>query len=244
MSSTTAAERPLAGRTALITGASRGIGLACAELLQAAGVRLVMLGRDLDTLVGHIKRRGTPASAHAVDLAVPESIPKALAHVREMHGVPDILINNAGQFLLKRVDFMSAGEFARIITVNLTSHFAIVREFLPDLKRQRRGHIVTIGSMADRQALPYNAAYAASKHGIRAMHEALREELRGSGVRTTLVSPEHVDTQLWDDVAADMRDDIVPRDRMLEAVDVAETVMFALTRPPEVNVDELRLSRS
>ena len=244
MSSTTAAERPLAGKTALITGASRGIGLACAELLRAAGVRLVMLGRDPDALAGHIKRWKSPASWHFVDLETPQSLPKALASIRELERVPDIIINSAGQFQLKRVDFMTTEEFARIITVNLTSHFAIVREFVPDLRRQKAGHIVTIGSIADRQALPFNAAYAASKHGIRAMHESLREELRGSGVRTTLVSPEHVDTQLWDDVAADMRDALVPRDRMLEAVDVAETVMFALTRPPEVNVDELRVSRA
>lgn len=235
---------PLAGRTALITGASRGIGLACAELLHGAGARLVLLGRDMEALDQHIKRRGGPATAHAVDLAIPESLTKALAKVRALDGPPDIIVNNAGQFLLNRVEGTSPDEFARIIAVNLTSHHAIVREFLPDLRRAKRGHVVTIGSLADRQALPYNAAYAASKHAARAMHEALREELRGTGVRATLVSPEHVDTQLWDDVANDMREDLVPRDRMLEAVDVAEAVLFALTRPPEVNVDELRLSKA
>ena len=234
----------LAGRTALVTGASRGIGLACAELLHGAGARLLLLGRDVDAMNEQVKRRRSPAAVFAVDLARPDSVAKALTQVRELYGAPDIIVNNAGQFLLNRVEGTSPEDFARIIAVNLTSQHAIVSEFLSDLRRAGRGHIVTIGSLADRQALPFNSAYAASKHGARAMHEALREELRGTGVRATLVSPEHVDTQLWDDVAADMRDDLVPRDRMLEAVDVAEAVLFALTRPPEVNVDELRVSRA
>jgi len=240
-----AASGPLAGRTALITGASRGIGLASADALHEAGARLVLVGRDLAVLTDHLKRLGRPGAAFSVDLAHPDSVTKALATVRaHFGGAPDIIVNNAGQFLLAPIHETSVDDFQRMITVNLTSAFQIVREFLPDMRARNSGHIVTIGSLTDHEALPNNAAYAASKHGVRALHQVLREELRGSGVRATLISPEHVDTQLWDDLPAGARADLPPRARMIGARAVADAVLFAVTRPPDVNVDELRLSRS
>jgi len=236
---------PLAGQTALITGASRGIGLACADALHNAGARLVLLGRDLAALTDYLKRLGGPGAAFAVDLAHADSVAKTLKTVRaHAGGAPDIVVNNAGQFLLAPIHETGVDDFQRVITVNLTSAFQIVREFLPDMRARGSGHIVTIGSLADREALPNNAAYAASKHGVRALHGVLREELRGSGVRATLISPEHVDTALWDDLPAGARADLPPQAHMLNAAAVADAVLFALTRPAEVNVDELRLSRS
>jgi NADP-dependent 3-hydroxy acid dehydrogenase YdfG len=212
--------------------------------LYEAGARLVLLGRDLAALTDHLKRLGGPGAAFAVDLAHPDSVAKAFAAVRARVGAPDIIVNNAGQFLLAPIHETGVDDFQRVLTVNLTSAFQIVRQFLPDMRAQNSGHIVTIGSLADHEALPNNAAYAASKHGVRALHQVLREELRGSGVRATLISPEHVDTQLWDDLPAGARADLPPQAHMLEAAAVADAVLFALTRPPDVNVDELRLSRS
>lgn len=238
-----AASGPLAGKTALITGASRGIGLACADALHVAGARLVLLGRDLAALTDHLKRLGGPGAAFSVDLAHTDSVAKTLKTVRaHVGGAPDIIINNAGQFLLAPIHFTSVDDFQRIVTVNLTSAFQIVRAFLPDMRARKSGHIVMVGSLADHETLPNNAAYAASKHGVRALHEVLRKELRGSGIRATLISPEHVDTQLWDDLPVGA--DLPPQARMLEAAAVADAVLFAVTRPPDVNVDELRLSRS
>lgn len=240
-----AASGPLTGKTALITGASRGIGLACADAFHEAGARLVLLGRDPAALTDHLKRLGGPGAAFGIDLAHSDSVTKALATVRaHLGGAPDIIINNAGQFLLAPIHETSVADFQRVITVNLTSAFQIEREFLSDMRARRGGHIVTIGSLADHEALPGNAAYAASKHGVRALHEVLRLELRGSGVRATLISPEHVDTQLWEDLPAGARADLPPRTHMIEAAVVAAAVLFAVTRPPDVNVDELRLSRS
>jgi NADP-dependent 3-hydroxy acid dehydrogenase YdfG len=106
------------------------------------------------------------------------------------------------------------------------------------------GHVVTIGSVADHTALPHNAAYAASKFGLRGLHEVLRAELRASGVRATLVSPGPVDTPLWDAIDPDQRPGFTPRAMMLSPDAVAGAVLYAVTQPPEVNVDELRLSRS
>jgi NADP-dependent 3-hydroxy acid dehydrogenase YdfG len=103
---------------------------------------------------------------------------------------------------------------------------------------------VTIGSIADRMAFPENAAYAASKFGARAMHEVMRAELRGTGIRTTLISPGPVDTPLWDPLSPESRPGFTPRSAMLPADAVAEAIVFAVTRPASVNIDELRLSRA
>jgi NADP-dependent 3-hydroxy acid dehydrogenase YdfG len=112
------------------------------------------------------------------------------------------------------------------------------------MRARRSGHVVSIGSIADRNAYPENAAYAASKFGLRGLHEVLRAELRGSGVRASLISPGPVDTPLWDPVDPDRRPGFTPRAMMLSADTVADAMLYVLTRPPEANVDELRLSRS
>ena len=103
---------------------------------------------------------------------------------------------------------------------------------------------MTLGSIADRATFPENGAYAASKYGLRALHEVMRQELRGSGVRAVLVSPGPVDTPLWDPHNPDQRSGFTPRAAMLSAADVADAIWFAMSRPASVNIDELRLSRS
>jgi NADP-dependent 3-hydroxy acid dehydrogenase YdfG len=101
---------------------------------------------------------------------------------------------------------------------------------------------VSVGSVADRAIYPENGAYSASKFGLRALHAVLREELRGSGVRTTLVSPGPTDTALWDAVEGAPGTRFPAREGMLQAGAVADAILFAVTRPVDVNVDELRLS--
>jgi NADP-dependent 3-hydroxy acid dehydrogenase YdfG len=103
------------------------------------------------------------------------------------------------------------------------------------------GHFVTIGSIADHAAYPGNSAYAASKHGLRGLHEVLRAELAGSGIRATLVSPGSVNTDMWNPVNPDAKQGFVRRADMLRAEDVAEAVLFAVTRPARVDVTEIRL---
>ena len=226
---------PLAGRLALVTGASRGIGLAVADELRAAGAHVVRLARSLSD--GSAERqtdvRCDVADAHQVDQAV--------RRILTEHGVPDIVVNSAGSFLLKPADQITTADFATSIAVNLTGPFLVARALLPHLRTRRSGHLVTIGSMADHVALPGNAAYAAAKFGVRGMHEVIAAELAGTGVRTTLVSPGPVDTEMWDPVDPDHQPGFTRRRDMMRAEDVAEAVLFAVTRPARVSVTEVRL---
>ena len=246
MSSTTAgSDSALRGRSAVITGASRGIGLECARALGAAGASLILISRSLDAMVDLGKNIGGQVAAFSCDLSAPEHVQQVLQKVRaQLGGSPDILINNAGRFLLAPIEQTSVEDFQRTLAINLTAQFAFIREFVPDMRARRRGHIVTIGSIADHDAFPGNAAYAASKFGARGLHEVLREELRGSGVRATLVSPGRVDTTLWDEVNPDTRAGFTPRAQMLSPAAVADAVRYVVTRANDVNIDELRVSRT
>ncbi|HJQ19934.1 MAG TPA: SDR family oxidoreductase [Gemmatimonadaceae bacterium] len=249
MSSTAAGDTPLAGRSAVVTGASRGIGHAIALALHAAGAHVIMLGRDAAAMRHIIDREahhgaGTLAPI-AADLSRIHEIDAVAASIREQaRGAPDILVNNAAQFFVRPVEETTVDDFERTLTVNLTAHFALVRAFLPDMRARGSGHVVTIGSVADERPYRGNAAYSASKFGMRGLHEVMRQELRGSGVRTTLVSPDRVDTTIWDGAVPPEWERVKQRSDMLQPADVARAVSFALTQPATVNVDELRLSRA
>jgi NADP-dependent 3-hydroxy acid dehydrogenase YdfG len=246
MSSTTAdSVASLRGRTAVVTGASRGIGLECARVLSGAGARVVLVARGKDTLDDATEELGALAESVVCDMADPAAVQRAMAQIQfVLGGAPDILVNNAGQFFLARVEDTPVDEFALTVQVNLTAQFAFIQRFVPDMRKRHHGHIVTIGSIADHRAFPENAAYAASKFGARGLHEVLREELRGSGVRATLVSPGPVDTALWDEVNPDERPGFTPRAQMLPAAAVADAVRYVVTRPVDVNIDELRVSHA
>jgi NADP-dependent 3-hydroxy acid dehydrogenase YdfG len=231
----------------VITGASRGIGAAIAHSLASAGARVILVARntaDLARVVAEIGSAGN-ASAISCDLSGRGAAERAAVQIMETLGTaPDMLVNCAGSFDLAPAHEMTAERFAHTLDVNLIAPFVLARAFLPAMRARGTGHLVTIGSIADRVVFPENISYAASKFGVRAMHEVLREELRGTGVRATLVSPAAVDTPLWDAIAPDGRAGFTPRARMLRAESVADAVLYAVSAPPDVNVDELRLSRA
>jgi NADP-dependent 3-hydroxy acid dehydrogenase YdfG len=142
-----------------------------------------------------------------------------------------------------RIDAMTVESFSEMIATNLVGQFAVISHFVAAMRERGSGHIVTIGSIADRATFTGNGAYSAAKFGLRGMHQVLREELKGSGVRATLISPSAVDTELWDGYELG-GGEFPARSEMLEAAAVARAVIYAVEQPPSVNVDELRLSRS
>jgi NADP-dependent 3-hydroxy acid dehydrogenase YdfG len=235
----------LSGRTAVVTGASRGIGAGIAAALAAEGVRVVMLARN----EAKLKERSRSLKGSipiACDVTKPEAVEKAAKRiVAEINGAPDILVNNAGIFGVSMVEETSTEFFIETINTNVVGPFLLVRSFLGEMKKRKTGHIVTIGSVADRTIYTGNAAYSAAKFGARAIHEVLRAELRGTGVRATLVSPAATDTEIWNTVSVtDPGGKPHSKRPMLDPEDVVRAVMFALTQPERVNIDELRLSHS
>jgi NAD(P)-dependent dehydrogenase (short-subunit alcohol dehydrogenase family) len=167
---------------------------------------------------------------------------EALAErVRGEVGPPDVVVSNAGGFLLRPLERTTVADFDAQVAINLRAAFAVARAFLPMLRDAGRGCFVTVGSVADHVGFPENAAYAASKYGLRGLHETLLAEFRGTGVRLTLVSPGPTDTDIWAPFDPDRREGFPRRAEMLRPADVADAVLFVATRPPHVLVDWLRL---
>jgi len=228
-------EAPLAGKLALVTGASRGIGRAVADALGTAGAHVVRLARSL------ADRSNGQRTDLRCDVADPAQVEHAVARILAVRGVPDIVVNNAGIFFIKPVAETTPDDFTRTLAINLTAPFLLVRALVPHFVQRGDGHLVTVGSVSDHVAFTGSIAYAASKYGLRGMHEVLRAELARTGVRTTLVSPGPVDTPMWDPVDPDSRPGFTKRSAMMAPEDVAAAVLFAVTRPPRLDVTEIRL---
>lgn len=225
----------LAGKVALVTGASRGIGFAVAHELRAAGAHVVRLARSLGDGSGD---RQTDFRCDVSDAA---QVDRVVGRVLKDLHAPDIVVNNAGIFFIKPLEATTPSDFAQAVSVNLVGPFLVAHALVPHLVKRGSGHLVTIGSIADHLAFTGSAAYGATKFGVRGMHESIVAELAGTGVRATLVSPGPVDTTIWDPIDPDSRTGFTKRKDMMRAEDVAEVVLFAVTRPARTSITEIRL---
>lgn len=223
----------LAGRLAIVTGASRGIGAAAALGLHRLGARVVRLARQLEP------REHDRFLDVRCDLTAPSAAGQLEALVAQ--GAPDIVVSNAGAFAMAAIEDTDLATFDAQVAVNLRASFLVARTFLPAMRAAGRGAYIHVGSVADHAGLPGNSAYAASKYGLRGLHESLVAEYRGSGVRLSLVSPGATDTAAWDPVNPDAVPGLPRRADMLRPADVAEAIVWIATRPPHVHVDWLRL---
>ncbi len=227
--------KPLSGQVAVVTGASRGVGAAIAAGLAGEGATVVRLARSLaDGEDGPYFNLTTDLTDHVL-------LKRAMDEVLAEFGPPHILVNNAGGFLLRLFEETTEDELLEQLDINLVAPFNVARALLPPMRQAGRGHLVTIGSVADHAAFPENAAYAASKFGLRGLHETLAAEYRGTGIRLTLISPGPTDTSIWDPFDPDRRAGFTPRARMLKPEDVAGAVLWAATQPANVSVDLIRM---
>jgi NAD(P)-dependent dehydrogenase (short-subunit alcohol dehydrogenase family) len=224
----------LKGQTMLVTGASRGIGAATAWRLGEAGVRVVRMSRSgMPALPGSVDFQ--------VDLADPQSRSAAVDRMLAQVGTPDAVVSNAGAFLLAPLGETSDDLVREQVAINLEAPLALARRLVPPMQARGNGSHVIVGSVADARGFPGNAAYAASKYGVRGLHEVLCEEFRGSGVRFSLISPGPTDTAVWDPVDPDNREGFTRREQMLRPDDVAQAIVWVLSLPPHVQVEVLRL---
>ena len=222
-------------KIALVTGASRGIGLAVAIALRARGMHVVRLAR---TLTNAKAERRTDIQC---DVTRPDEVERAVDQVETEHGIPDVLVNNAGIFFIKSLAETTLEDFTHTLAANLTAPFLFARRIVPKMVQRGRGHLVTVGSISDYIGFSGSTAYAASKFGLRGMHEVIRQETAKSGVRTTLISPGPVDTDIWNAVDPDSKPGFTKRKDMMRAEDVAAAVVYAVTQPEHLAVTEIRL---
>jgi len=236
-------DAPLSGHSAVVAGATGGIGSVVARRIAASGARTALVARDaarLDALAA--ETGGLAAACDVADAAAVEALAERL---RAAWGeAPDIVVNAAGAFALAPVAGTAPAMFERQLAVNLRGPFLMVRAFLPAMLERGHGTIVSIGSVAGRHAFPHNGAYSASKFGLRGLHAVLDQELRGTGVRATLVEPAATDTSIWDDIDHAAHPGLPGRERMLDAEAVADAVLFALTRSPGTGVPTISVERS
>jgi 3-hydroxy acid dehydrogenase/malonic semialdehyde reductase len=223
----------LHGKTAIVTGASSGIGAATAAALRREGARVAVGARRTDRLDGDL--------ALELDVTDPESCERFVGRVVEELGPLDILVNGAGLALGREPFDASSEEDERtVLETNVNGLIRMTRLCLPHLRDG--GHIVNLGSVAGRQAYENAALYVTSKFAVRGFTYALREDLLGRPVRITTVDPGLVET---DFSLVRFRGDAEKARAVYTGVeamrpdDIADCVLFALTRPPHVNVDEL-----
>jgi NADP-dependent 3-hydroxy acid dehydrogenase YdfG len=237
---------PLAGKVALITGASSGIGAATAKALAAAGTRVVLAARRdnrLRGIVDEITARGGQALAAAADIRQGSEIEGLLRKVTDWGGHLDILINNAGTSPLARIEDSTVADLQGMLDTNLAAVIYTTRLALPALRRSG-GDIVNIGSVAVKVQNPGSATYAATKAGVTAFSESLRKEVIKDKIRVSVIHPGLVLTGIANTIA-----DRAMRERTIKRVtseltplspeDIAEVVVWILTRPPHVAINDI-----
>ena len=238
----------LKGKVALVTGASSGIGEATALVLARAGARVAIAARRRERLDGVARRIVDLRSESLVleaDVAKVRDAESVVEKTVARWGRLDVLVNNAGVMLLSPVDRARIEDWQRMLDLNLLGLMVVTRAALPHMRRQKDGHVVNISSTAGRVANPDASVYAATKFGVGAFSEALRREVYRDGIRVTVVEPGAVATELRDHVPdPDTRERIdtwARSMRQLRSEDVAAAILYAVSQPPHVNVNEILL---
>ncbi|HWK44010.1 MAG TPA: SDR family NAD(P)-dependent oxidoreductase [Stellaceae bacterium] len=240
MSEVSKTKPALRGQHAIVTGASRGIGLAIALALGEAGASVTLIGRDRAALSAAAERIGTQAIAAVADLADPAQIDRAIAEGRAAFGPVRLLVNNAG--IAKSAPFgaLALEDWSAMLAVNLTAVFHACRAVLPEMVARRDGRIITIASTAGLKGYAYTAGYCASKHGAIGLTRALALETARDGVTVNAVCPGFTDTDMASEAietiqaktgrnAETARADLEkfnPQRRLIDPREIASTVLW------------------
>jgi NADP-dependent 3-hydroxy acid dehydrogenase YdfG len=248
----TAQNGRLAGKVALVTGASSGIGAATALALAHEGAKVALVARRqerLEDLAHNIAHMGGQAEVIALDLASlaspanPEQAREAVARTVSALGGLDILVNNAGIMLLGPVAGADLTDFSRMLDINVLAVMNLTHAALETMKPQQSGHIVNISSVSGRGAGPTSAGYSATKWALGGFSEGLRQEVRLDNIRVTVIEPGVVATELTDHIThTETKNNYEGRIATmtpLEAEDIAAAVIYAVTQPLRVNVNEI-----
>ena len=234
----------ITNRTALITGASSGIGKATALAFAKAGINLALVGRDRDKLTAVAQAAeavGVTAKTYVVDLSKIDRVSATIAEIAAEHENLEILINNAGMAYTGSIADSPLSDWQKVIDLNLTSVFQCVQGILPHMRQRKSGSIVNVSSIAGKQVFPNWGIYSVSKFGLMALTQAIATEERANGIRVTAVCPGSVNTPLWD---TDTVQSDFDRSAMLTPEMVAEGILYAVLAPAGAVVEELTIMPS
>ncbi|HXQ25494.1 MAG TPA: SDR family NAD(P)-dependent oxidoreductase [Candidatus Acidoferrales bacterium] len=230
-------EKPLQGKVALVTGASRGIGLAIARALAGMGAKLGLCARDtkrLESAASELKSAGATAEAIPADVTRPGDIASLVAKTERSLGPIEILINNAGIGYFAPVQDASEANWDAMLDTNLKAVFLLSRAVAPGMIRRGSGHIVNIASLAGKNAFAGGSIYCASKWGVLGLTACMAEDLRSHGIRVAAICPGSVATDFSPHTGRDTS-------KMLQPEDVAHAVEMILTQAPQSFISEVLL---
>jgi NADP-dependent 3-hydroxy acid dehydrogenase YdfG len=233
------------GKVVVITGASSGLGEATARALAKEGAAVVLGARRidrLDALVKEIAGDGGKALALATDVTDRKQVQALVHEAVQKFGRIDVMLNNAGLMPNAPLERLKVDEWDRMIDVNLKGVLYGIAAALPHMKQQKSGHIINVSSVAGHRVRPGNAVYAATKHAVRALSEGVRLETKAWNIRTTVISPGAIATELVSHIS---EPDVLEATRKfvgpiaLPADSFARAVLYAISQPDDVDINEI-----
>jgi NADP-dependent 3-hydroxy acid dehydrogenase YdfG len=237
----------LNGKIALVTGASSGIGAATAARLAEAGAKVGIAARrieKLERLKTQIEAKGGEAQVIEMDVVDPASIEAGVKKLVDAYGSIEILVNNAGLMPLSDIDQLKVDEWHRMVDVNVKGLLNTTAAVLPEMIKQRSGHIFNMSSIAGRKVFKGLAVYCATKHAVAAFSDGLRMEVgQKHNIRVTCIQPGAVATELYDHITdpgyRQQMDQLSGQMTFLQGEDIGDTIVFAAEAPAHVDVAEL-----
>ena len=229
----------------VVTGASSGLGEATARLLSAQGTTVVLGARRADrlqSLAKDLESRGGKALALTTDVTRREQVKALVDSAVQTYGRIDVMINNAGLMPQAPLERLKVDEWEQMIDVNIKGVLYGIAAALPHMQRQKAGHFINVSSVAGHRVGPGFAVYAATKYAVRALSEGLRQEVKPYNIRTTVISPGAVATELPDSVTdpdASKRIRTFYEQVAVPADSFARAVAFAMSQPEDVDINEI-----
>ena len=233
------------GKVVIITGASSGLGEAAARHLADKGASLALAARRTERIEGlaeEITNNGGEALAVTTDVTEREQVQALVDDAVDAFGRVDVMLNNAGLMPLSPLERLNVNEWDQMIDVNVKGVLYGIAAALPYMQEQASGHIINVSSVAGHVVHPGSAVYAATKHAVRALSEGLRQEVKEYGLRTTVISPGAVDTELPESVSEkDVAEGVhaLYDEHAVPADSFARAVAFAIEQPEEVDINEI-----
>jgi short-subunit dehydrogenase len=224
--------------TALVTGASRGIGKSIAKKLAELNYNLILIARSesgLKQVATEIENSGSKVSYYTCDLSSVQSINESLNKIFKDHQVVDVLVNNAGIWTEGSLE-ASVEEFNKVLAVNLSAQFVILKRIVPLMKSNRQGYIFNISSQAGKYGFPGAATYVASKFGLSGLSESLYRELAEHNIKVTAICPSWVNTDMAADAGA-----TIPYEEMIQTEDISKTIEWLLSLSSAASIKEVNI---